>query len=145
MDNERMFHVEQRRMDYHTHTLHSFDGQQSIAELCEAMLARGVQEVCLTEHIEPGHPDPACDLPPVWDVFFREVQLARSMYPMLTIRTGVEIGDNPAMHDKIIRDLDSLPLDFRLLSLHLVNGVDCYEADQFYAGKDRARAYREYA
>ena len=27
-----VFHVEQRRMDYHLHTLHSFDGRQSLDE-----------------------------------------------------------------------------------------------------------------
>ena len=29
-----MFHVEQRRMDYHLHTLHSMDGRQTVDELC---------------------------------------------------------------------------------------------------------------
>ena len=41
--------------------------------------------------------------------------------------------------------LDTLPLDFRLLSLHLVNGVDCYDSEKYFAGKTRAQAYREYA
>ena len=34
---------------------------------------------------------------------------------------------------------------FRLLSLHLVNGVDCYDSEKYFAGKTRAQAYREYA
>ena len=38
-----MFHVEHRRMDYHLHTNHSMDGRQTMPELCETMLARGVQ------------------------------------------------------------------------------------------------------
>lgn len=44
-----MFHVEHRRMDYHLHTNHSMDGRQTMPELCETMLARGVQEIALTE------------------------------------------------------------------------------------------------
>ena len=44
-----------------------------------------------------------------------------------------------------MRDLNEYPFDFYLLSLHLVGGVDCYDAERFYAGKTRAEAYREYA
>lgn len=137
--------MEQRRMDYHLHTLHSMDGLQSVDELCASMAAKGVQEICLTEHIEPGHPDPAMDVPPIWDVYFAEIAAARRTYPQLTIRTGVEIGDNRLLRPQIKASLDALPLDFRLLSLHLVNGVDCYDTEDYFGGKTRAQAYREYA
>ena len=141
----RMFHVKQRRMDYHLHTFHSMDGRQTVDDLCRTMLERGVEEICLTEHIEPGHPDRSLDIPPVWPIYMEEIRQAREKYPSLTIRAGVEIGDNPVLRDQIKADLDALPLDFRLLSLHLVNGVDPYESDEYFAGKTRNQAYREYA
>ena len=65
--------MKQRRMDYHLHTHYSMDGRQSIDDLCRTMVERGVEEICLTEHIEPGHPDPAMDIPPIWDVLLSEV------------------------------------------------------------------------
>lgn len=131
-------------MDYHLHTTHSMDGKQTMDELCAAMTAQGVREICLTEHIEPGHPDPGVDKPPVWADWFAEIERMRRKYPALTIRAGVEIGDNPPIHDEIVRLLDSLPLDFRLLSLHLVNGVDPYDQALYFPGKTRVQAYREY-
>ena len=137
--------MEQRRMDYHLHTVHSFDGEQSMDELCADMVSKGVQEICLTEHIEPGHPGEGVDVPPIWDVWFMEIEAMRRKYPTLTIRAGVEIGDNAPLRDQIKADLDRLPLDFRLLSLHLVDGVDCYDVDRFFAGKTRDQAYRAYA
>jgi len=70
--------MKQYRMDYHVHTLHSMDGRQSMDELCQSMLVRGVDECCITEHIEPGHPD--CDIPPVWDVWLREIHEMRQKY-----------------------------------------------------------------
>ncbi len=140
-----MFHVEQRKMDYHLHTTYSMDGRQSMDDLCRSMVALGVQEICLTEHIEPGHPDKSLDIPPDWPQFFAEVARMRQKWPMLTLRAGVEIGDNPLLRSQTKQELDKLPLDFRLLSLHLVNGVDCYEVQQYFAGKTRAQAYREYA
>ena len=140
-----MFHVEHRRMDYHLHTNHSMDGRQTMPELCETMLARGVQEIALTEHIEPGHPEEEMDVPPVWADWFAEIARCRAAYPALVIRSGIEIGDNPLCRAETKALLDTLPLDFRLLSLHLVNGVDCYDSEKYFAGKTRAQAYREYA
>jgi len=120
-----------RKMDYHLHTIHSMDGIQTMDELCRAMLDRGVEEICLTEHIEPGHPDASLDIPPIWDLWFSEITEMRRRYPLLTIRAGVEIGDNPPIHDQIVKTLDELSLDFRLLSLHLVGDIDPYEARFF--------------
>lgn len=140
-----MFHVEHRRMDYHLHTNHSMDGRQTMPELCETMLARGVQEIALTEHIEPGHPEEEMDVPPVWADWFAEIARCRAAYPALVIRSGIEIGDNPLCRAETKALLDTLPLDFRLLSLHLVNGVDCYDSEKYFTGKTRVQAYREYA
>lgn len=137
--------MEQRRMDYHLHTLHSSDGRQSMQELCESMVRQGVQEICLTEHIDPGHPWPEMDVPPIWDVWFQEIQSMRQQFPSLTIRAGVEIGDNPACRQQIQQQVAAWDFDFRLLSLHMVNGMDCYENPQYFSGKTRDQAYREYA
>ena len=114
-------------------------------ELCKTMLARGVQEIALTEHIEPGHPGEGVDVPPVWADWFAEIARCRAAYPALVIRSGIEIGDNPLCRAETKALLDTLPLDFRLLSLHLVNGVDCYDSEKYFTGKTRAQAYREYA
>lgn len=137
--------MEQRKMDYHLHTVHSMDGRQTMDELCQTMAAKGVQEICLTEHIEPGHPDEGIDVPPIWDIWWREIETMRARYPSLEIRAGVEIGDNPALRTDILAMLDAQPFDFRLLSLHLVHGVDCYNKPAYFGGKTRAQAYREYA
>ena len=137
--------MKQRRMDYHLHTFHSMDGRQSMDDLCRTMVERGVEEICLTEHIESGHPDENADIPPVWPVYMEEIRQMRAKYPMLTIRAGVEIGDNPLCRDQIKADMAALDLDFHLLSLHLVNGIDPYYSDKYFGGKTRNQAYREYA
>lgn len=142
--NKGVFHVEQRKMDYHLHTFHSFDGRQSMDDLCRTMLDKGVQEICLTEHIEPGHTGEGVDVPPIWDVMLSEMAECRIKYPQLSIRAGVEIGDNPLCREQTKLYLKDLPLDFHLLSLHLVNGVDCYDIDKYFTGKTRQQAYREY-
>lgn len=136
--------MEQRRMDYHLHTTHSMDGQQTMDELCRTMIDLGVDEICLTEHIEPGHPEPGADKPPVWADWLADIDRCREKYPQLIIRKGIEIGENPGYEQQIEDMLAPLSLDFRLLSLHLVNGRDCWFPG-YYEGRTRDDCYREYA
>ncbi len=137
--------MEQRRMDYHLHTFHSSDGRQSVEDLCESMVLQGVEEICLTEHIEPGHPTEGVDVQPLWDVYKMEIFWMNQMCPNLKVRAGVEIGDNPPFRQETLKLLSELDLDFHLLSLHLVNGVDPYDKLRYFTGRSRNAAYREYA
>ena len=134
-----------RLMDYHVHSLHSFDGEQTIDAMCASMLRAGVAECCLTEHYDQGYADPKLNTPPVWDVWLKEIAGARERHPELILRAGVEIGDVPAYRETMRRTVDALPLDFRLLSLHQVDGIDPWDSKRFFAGRDRAEAYRAYA
>lgn len=133
----------ERKMDYHLHSTHSMDGRQSLEEIAQRALALGIDEICVTEHIEPHHPTPGVDKPPIFSEWLREVQKVREKYPGLILRQGIEIGDNAPYRGEIIATLDALPLDFRLLSLHLVDNVDPYEA-VYFEGKTQAEAYRLY-
>jgi histidinol-phosphatase (PHP family) len=131
------------RADYHLHTNHSMDSQMTLTELCEAAIRAGLDEICLTEHIEPGHPNHEVENPPDPAAWLADIAAARAAYPQLTIRAGIEIGDNPTCRPAIHAWLDPLPLDFRLLSLHLVDNEDPYYHDVF-AGKTKESFYRRY-
>ena len=39
-------------VDYHLHSNFSFDGTQSLRELCEAAVSRGLSEIAVTEHMD---------------------------------------------------------------------------------------------
>ncbi|MDR1598793.1 MAG: histidinol-phosphatase HisJ family protein [Oscillospiraceae bacterium] len=134
------------RCDYHTHTCHSMDGHQTIAELCESEIRAGFDEVCLTEHYEPMHPTPGADIPPKLEFLLADYRAAKKLYPRLSLRLGIEIGDNPPYHDMIARWLDEWPLDYRLMSLHLVGKLDPYDRAYFSQFDDRRElAYPAYA
>ncbi|GHU66752.1 phosphoesterase [Clostridia bacterium] len=134
------------RCDYHTHTHHSMDGHQTIAKLCEAELNAGFDEVCITEHYEPMHPTPGADIPPVRDDVLVEFNEAKAAFPLLSLRLGIEIGDNPPYHDMIAQWLNEWPLDYRLMSLHLVGQYDPYDREYFTQYDNRRElAYPAYA
>ena len=120
-------------MDYHLHTNHSMDGRQTMPELCETMLARGVQEIALTEHIEPGHPEEEMDVPPVWADWFAEIARCRAAYPALVIRSGIEIGDNPLCRAETKALLESLDRVSVVISEKLKSPVRClFDMDKVY-------------
>ena len=81
-----------RKMDYHVHSLHSYDGIQSIEEMCKTMISLGVQEVCLTEHFDLDHPDDDCQGIPDWETWSREIQYVNQKYPNLMIKRGIEVA-----------------------------------------------------
>ena len=133
-----------RKMDYHLHSTHSMDGRQTLEEICLQAIMLGLEEICVTDHIEPHHPDPGIDKPPVFKDWLMELEEVRNQFPGLTIRQGIEIGDNAPYRDEIAATLDALPLDFRLLSLHLVDNVDPFHPE-YFEGMTQEQAYRRYA
>ena len=132
-----------RKMDYHLHSNHSMDGRQTLEEICRQSIILGLEEICVTDHIEPHHPDFGVDKPPVFKDWLMELESVQNQYPGLIIRQGIEIGDNAPYRDEIAATLDALPLDFRLLSLHLVDNVDPYHPE-YFQGKTQEQAYRRY-
>lgn len=111
--------------------------------LCEAAIARGLDEICITDHTEFGHPDPASDVPPDAMAWLADIERARAKYPGLVIRAGLEIGDNPRCRERIKAWHFPLPLDFHLLSLHLIDNEDPYFPD-FFDNRDQDTFYRRY-
>lgn len=131
------------RVDYHLHTRHSMDCQMPLDTLCEAALAANLQEICITDHTEFGHPDPTSDIPPDADAWNADIDRARDRYPSLVIRRGIEIGDNPLCRDRIVAWHNALGLDFHLLSLHLIDNADPYFPD-FFDHREQGPFYRRY-
>lgn len=127
--------------DYHIHSHFSMDSQSSLEAICEAAIAQNLFEICLTDHYDPGHPD--CDHLIDYGAYFHAIDACRTKYDQLTIRIGLEIGDNAPLRTKIEAEMDTLPLDFRLLSLHLVDGLDPYD-EAFFSGRTKEEAYRRY-
>lgn len=131
------------RADYHLHTKYSMDSTMEMDTLCRAAIKAGLNEICLTEHTEMGHPDPSSDKPPDVPLWLLEMERMRQKYPELTIRAGIEIGDNPYCRSAIKAWHDGVQLDFRLLSLHLIDNADPYFPG-FFVGKAQDAVYRRY-
>ena len=38
--------------DYHTHSEYSFDGKETIRDMCQAAMNRGISELAITDHMD---------------------------------------------------------------------------------------------
>lgn len=107
--------------DYHMHTLFSADGQAAIGEMCEAAIQRGLQEVCLTEHVDwlpwdetRDYFNPSAYVPAA-------LQSRADFAGRLSIRIGLEISEPHLMPAEVKALLEAWPFDFVLGSAHWID------------------------
>jgi histidinol-phosphatase (PHP family) len=118
------------------HSRVSFDAQDSGLDMALAAAARGVKEICFTDHIDYT---PEMDM--VFDTAVYNAEYDGLQVPGLLIRRGMEFGLTPDNPDQLKKDLRRRPFDFVLGSVHLVDGVDIY-LDPYWQGKTYDEAVR---
>ena len=110
--------------DYHMHSTVSFDAKDSGLAMAQAAAARGLKEVCFTDHIDYT---PEMDM--VFDTGRYNAEYDQLEVPGLLIRVGLEFGLTPDNPEQLKKDLGRRRFDFVLGSIHLIDGVDVYFAD----------------
>lgn len=136
----------------HFHDDGSSDGVAPLAEHCRAAVERGVTSLCVTNHVEILGDDGGwrVDLREATDRFRREargVEEARRAFPGLDLRLGAEFEFRPEWTDALERLADTVPLDFVLGSVHVVDGLNVSggsEPERFFAGRACREAYLAY-
>ena len=104
--------------DSHVHSIHSHDGQSTLAEICSRALEKGVMGVCVTDHYE-------CDIPSqqggVGEVL-REIPPLQEQYKgRLRLTRGIELAQGHLLPDTAAAILDKEEFDFVLGSVHSVS------------------------
>ncbi len=128
--------------DYHIHSTLSGDGISTLMEQVRASRDAGVRKLCFTEHIDLGTDE---GLMRVDHALYRQrIEEARAAFPDMFIGMGLELGDTTDSRAEVAAESDVLPLDFKLLSRHVIGGVDPYYGMKFFANRTRAQAAREY-
>jgi histidinol-phosphatase (PHP family) len=119
-------------LDYHVHSNISCDSRATMAEMCQAALARGITEIAFTEHFDL-HPADICTGYYKPDQYFENLEAARRDFgPQgLTIRAGVELGEFHRYRAEQQAVLDAWPYDFVLGSLHWVGDESVFDVHYF--------------
>lgn len=129
--------------DYHLHSGYSFDGSCGIRDICDAAIARGINEIAITDHM-----DLYTDKPYEYILdcknLYRELEEVREAYRgRLKVLLGAEYGQPQINRTEALKFIEDYPLDFIIGSVHNLTGdVDLAEVD--YRKTDYRKTYAEY-
>lgn len=134
--------------DFHMHTNHSTDSDASMESMIQASIAKGLKEICVTEHNDFDFPD-LYDLPKdafqlnVDSYLYEVIRLRERYQDQIKILFGIEIGLQKSCLRQNIVLSKSYDFDFIIASSHLTQKEDPYYP-AFWDGKDAKRAVRTY-
>lgn len=135
-------------IDYHIHSRLSYDGESSFEQIVTAAANAGLQEICITDHMDIV-PDGMVDRVPQIDMVAYDAAFAalQERDLPLPVKKGVELG----VHREKIKDYQEFTaqnsFDFIICSQHFAENTDFYfpaiyerraslqEAYDFYLGE----------
>jgi len=124
-------------IDYHVHSIYSCDGHNTIMELCQSAVSKGVREIAITDHFEPTISEEYCSFynqKGYWAYITKAKQLFKGM---LNIKLGVELGQPHLFPETSSAILADFPYDYVLASAHkLPEGMDVSELDYSKIGEE---------
>ncbi len=125
--------------DYHLHTSFSDDSEFPMEESIKQAIARGIQEVCYTEHIDYGvKTDINCDCEAYW----KEIKRCRELFQdRIKIKGGMEFGIQTGTVSVFRRTFLKYPFDFILFSCHQVDNLEFWN-QKFQTGRSQ-KEYQE--
>ena len=127
--------------DFHMHSRVSFDGHDTGEALAKAALARGLKEICFTDHLDY---DPSGQMQGLaYDQEAYNAEYDWLDIPGLKIRKGMEFGITVDNRELFRQDLKRRDFDFVLGSVHFVDGLDVYFAP-FWQGRTVFQTERRY-
>lgn len=124
--------------DYHMHSAVSFDSSATAAAMLAAAEARGLKEICFTDHIDYT---PEMDM--VFDTGVYKAAYDALQSEKLLIRRGMEFGLTPDNQAQLKEALKRYNFDFVIGSVHLVDGLDVY-MEPYWQGKTVEQAEQQY-
>ncbi len=130
--------------DTHMHTGFSGDSDASPESMAEAAIARGLDGICITDHLDYDYPEDETlfllDLP----AYEQGIHTLHDRYSnRIPILFGIEIGLQPQVAEANRRVTARYPFDFVIGSSHVIHRQDPYYA-AFFEGRTEQEAYREY-
>ena len=134
--------------DYHVHSSFSFDVAQSMAQMVEAAVNKGLTHLCFTEHMDMDYqiaPDVFHSATPLdMAAYKKELDRLRRAYDgRIILMFGIELGMQMHLKEENSKFASGEDFDFVIASTHMVGGSDPY---YFTAEDPRTdeQLYRQY-
>lgn len=116
--------------DFHTHTAFSDDCYATTEDLLEGALAKGIKTLAITDHYDPGYPDP--DFPFIidFDGYHKMLPEMQKKYAgKMEILAGLEVGIMEGQFEEARKSVSVYPYDIIIGSFHCHRGADLYTYD----------------
>jgi histidinol-phosphatase (PHP family) len=131
--------------DYHLHSNFSSDSQAPMEQMVEQAIRLGLKKLCFTDHMD-------YDYPPVSGYNFvfdpseytnKLEQLKEQYHGKIELLTGIELGLQPHLSERLTSLINSYQFDFIIGSSHVVNHFDPY-FPEFWINKTKEEGIRTY-
>ena len=113
--------------DYHLHTRISFDSDTPAKDILKAAEAKGLSEICLTDHYDFN--DVKEKKHNIFDIEYYRQELDGISSKTVKLHRGVEFGLTPWNKSELSILTSYYPFDFVIGSVHYVGGYDPYEKE----------------
>ena len=131
--------------DYHTHSSFSDDSDTPLSDMLDQAVKCGIKEIAVTDHFDPGYPDPEFPFELAFDDYHRTLEAYTPEYMKrgLRIAKGIEIGIQHDQLDRCREAASSYDYDYIIGSFHCALGEPLYEG-HFFDGKTPKQAFCDY-
>ena len=136
------------RSDSHMHSCFSGDSQAALGHMVHGAVAKGLNNICFTDHNDPSFPYPCKEEEGMFDLDtdrYMDVlaQTADLYKDKIMIRRGVEIGIQTHIYSELSQYINKYPFDFVIGSSHLCQGTDPYYS-AFWEGRSVKECFASY-
>jgi histidinol-phosphatase (PHP family) len=131
--------------DYHVHSDFSSDSKAPMEQMVERAIQAGLKKLCFTDHMDYDYPavsnhdfifDP--------EAYIKKLDAMKKRYSkQIDILTGIELGLQPHLSDRLTELLRSYPFDFAIGSSHVVDHTDPYYPE-YWEGRMIEEGIRRY-
>lgn len=122
--------------DYHTHTDFSDDSDTPMTQMVETAVSLGIRELAITDHYDPGYPDPLFPFILDEENYWRAVSEHRDKYSRhISIARGMEMGIMQGQLAEASRSVRAHDYDLIIGSFHCMRNADLYNFDFQHADR----------
>ena len=131
--------------DLHIHSHFSADGSMPLCTICDRAIEMRIETIAVTDHVDGDWPDRdiTFDISDIDTYLSQITETAKRYEGRLRVLKGIEIGLQSHLLEQTRDYIQSHDFDFVIASVHLVDGLDPYDAD-YFAGKTKEESLRQY-
>lgn len=130
--------------DYHTHSFFSDDSDAPLSDMIKSGISHGLKEMAVTDHFDPGYPDPDFPFEPDFDAYHKALESVTNEFgSKIKIAKGLEVGIQHNQLDKAREAVLAYDYDYIIGSFHCASGEPLYNG-HFFDGKSANGVYEEF-